>query len=90
MSSKCSLRNVFLFYLYPVIAKTKIKFSKELSTTQFIQEIMNDRNGEFFFDGEFFEGEEVKTHAPRAFFFNDHDHERRIGARTRIDNAYGE
>jgi hypothetical protein len=37
MSSKCSLGNVFLFHTYLVVARTKIKFSKVLSTTQFIQ-----------------------------------------------------
>jgi hypothetical protein len=33
MSSKCGFRNVWLFYLYLVVAKTNIKFSKELGTT---------------------------------------------------------
>jgi hypothetical protein len=36
-SSKCSLRNVCLFHMNPVVARTKIKFSKELGTTQSIQ-----------------------------------------------------
>jgi hypothetical protein len=73
-----------------VVTKTKIKFSKELGTTQFIQEIINDMNGKFVFDGEFVEGAEVSAHAPRAFFLKYHDHKRRIGARTRTDNTYGE
>jgi hypothetical protein len=29
----------------------------------------------------------VRTHSPRTFFLQDHDHRRRIGARTRADNA---
>jgi hypothetical protein len=53
MILKCSIRNVCLFHMYLVVAKMKIKFSKELGTTQFIQEIINDRNGKFVFDGEF-------------------------------------
>jgi hypothetical protein len=32
---------------------------------------------------------EFKTHAPRTFFLKDRDHKRRIGAPTRMDNAYG-
>ena len=40
MSSKGSLRNVCLFRTDLVVAKTKIKFSKELGTTQFIQEVI--------------------------------------------------
>jgi hypothetical protein len=32
----------------------KINFSKEMDTTQFIQEVINDRNGKFVFNGEFF------------------------------------
>ena len=60
-----------------------------LGTTQFIQEIINDRNGKFFFDGEIVEGEKVKTHAPRAFFLKYHDQRRRIGDSTRMDNTLG-
>ena len=37
-------------------------------TTQFIQEVINDRNGKFVFDGEFIESTEVRTHSPRTFF----------------------
>jgi hypothetical protein len=54
MSSKCSLRNVILIHMYLVVARTKIKFSKELGATQFIQEVTNERNGKFVFNGEFF------------------------------------
>jgi hypothetical protein len=35
----------------------KIKFGEELGTTQFIQEVINDRNGKNVFDGEFIESE---------------------------------
>ena len=45
MSSKCSLRNVYLFHMDLVVAIMNIKFSKELGATQFIQEVMNDMNG---------------------------------------------
>jgi hypothetical protein len=56
MSSKGSLRNVFLFHTDLVVARTKINFSKELGATQFTQEVINDRNGKFVFNGEFFQG----------------------------------
>jgi hypothetical protein len=59
-----------------VVTRTKIKFSKEVGTTQFIQEVINDRNGKFVFNGEFVEGKEVRTHAPRTFFIKDYDHGR--------------
>jgi len=88
MSSKGSLGNICLFHTYFVVAQTKIQFSEELGATQFIQEVINDRNGEFVFDGKFFEGTEVKTHFPRTFFLQDHDHRRWIGDHTRVDNAY--
>jgi hypothetical protein len=87
MSLKFTLRNVFLVHTYLVVARTKIKFSKELGTTQFIQEVINDRNGKFVFNGEFVEGAEVRTHALRTLFLKDHDHKRRVGARTRVDNT---
>jgi hypothetical protein len=90
MSLKCSLTNVNHFHSYLVVARTNIKFSKELGTTQFIKEIINDRNGKFVFNGEFVEGVEVKTDEPRALFLKDHDHKRRIGAHTRTDNSCGE
>jgi hypothetical protein len=88
MISKGNLRNVFLFHTYLVVARTKIKFSKELGTTQFIQEVINDRNRKFVFNGEFVEGTKVRTHSPRTFFLQDHDHGRRVGAHTRADNTY--
>jgi hypothetical protein len=44
MGSKCSIRNVFLIHIDLVVARTKIKFSKELGATQFIQEVINDKN----------------------------------------------
>jgi hypothetical protein len=87
MSSKDSLGNVFPFHTYLVVARTKIQFSEELGATQFIQEVINDKNGEFVFDGKFVEGIEVRTHSPRTFFLQDHDHRRRVGPRTRVDNA---
>ena len=68
MSSKCSLGNVCLFHTYLVVSQTKIKFSKEMGATQFIQEVINDRNGEFVFDCEFVEGMEIKTHALSTLF----------------------
>jgi hypothetical protein len=90
MSSKCNLRNVCLIHAYLVVARTKIKFSKELGTTQFIQDIINDKIGNFVFNGEFVEGGEVRTHAPRTFFLKVDDHRRRVGARSRADNTYVE
>jgi hypothetical protein len=87
MSSKGSLGNVFLFHMYLVVAQTKINFSKELGATQFIQEVINDRNGKFVFNGKFVEGTKIRTHLPRTFFLQDHDHRRRLGACTREDNA---
>jgi hypothetical protein len=68
MSSKHSLGNVYLFHTYLVVARMKIQFSEELGATQFIQEVISDRNGEFVFDGKFIEGTEVRTHLPRIIF----------------------
>ena len=51
MSVKGYLGNVCLFHTYLLIAKANIKFGKELGSTQFIQEVINDRNGKFVFDG---------------------------------------
>jgi hypothetical protein len=88
MSVKGRLGNVCLFHTYLVIARAKIKFSKELGATQFIQEVINDRNGKFVFNGQFVEGTEVKTHSPRTSFLWDHDYRRRVRVHTRVDNAY--
>jgi hypothetical protein len=59
MSSKGILGNVFLFHVYLVVAKMKIKFSKLLRTTQFIQQVINERNWKFVFNGEFLQGAKV-------------------------------
>jgi hypothetical protein len=88
MSSNRILRNVGLVHTYLVVARTKIKFSKELGNTQFIQEVINDKNGKFVFNGNFVEGAEVRTHAPRTFFPKDHDHRRRVGALLRTKYQY--
>jgi hypothetical protein len=87
MSVKGCLWNVCLFHTYLVIARAKIKFSKELDATQFIQEVVNDRNGKFVLNGQFVEGTEVKTHSSRTFFLQDHDCRRRVRAHTRVDNS---
>jgi hypothetical protein len=49
-SSKGSLRNLCLFHIDLVVARTNIKSSKELGATQFIQEVINDKNGKFVFN----------------------------------------
>jgi hypothetical protein len=88
MNSKGSLGNVFFFHMYMVVARTKIEFSKVPSmTTLFIQEIINDRNGELVFDGEFIEGTKIRTHVQSTFFLEYHDHRRRVGVGTRADNT---
>jgi hypothetical protein len=87
MSSKGSLGNVRFFHMYLVVSRMEIKFSKVLSTTQFIQEIINDRNGKLVFDSEFIEGTKFKTHAPSTLFLEYHYHRRRIGASTRTYNT---
>jgi hypothetical protein len=74
--------------MYLVVAQMKIKFSKELGTTKFIQEVINDRNGKFVFNGKFFEGMKVETHSLRTLFLQDHDHRIRVGAHTRENNTF--
>jgi len=87
MNLKGNLRNVFLFHTNLVVDRTKIKFDKVLRTTQFIQKVINDRNGKFFFDCDFGEGTKIKTREPSAFFLVYHDYERRIRDGTRTHNT---
>jgi hypothetical protein len=87
MSYKHSLGNVCLFHMDLVVARTNIKFSKELGATQFIQEVVNERNEKFVFNGDFAEGMEIKTHAPITFFLHEHDQKGRVGTHTRADNT---
>jgi hypothetical protein len=69
MSSKVSLGNVCLFHTYLVVAQMKIRFSKELGATQFIQEVVNERNGKFVFNGKFVEGKKSgHIHQEPSFF----------------------
>jgi hypothetical protein len=53
MSTKGSLGNINLLHMNLVIAKTKIKFGKKMSTSKFIQRIINDWNEKFILDGDF-------------------------------------
>jgi hypothetical protein len=88
MSLKGSLVDVNILHTYMVVSITKIKSSEVLSTTQPIQEIINDMNGKLVVDGEFIEGMKVRIHAPSTFFLKYHDHRRRIRAGTGADNTH--
>jgi hypothetical protein len=88
MSLKVSLGDVSVLHTYLVVARTQIKFSETLSTTQLIQEIINDRNEKLLLDGEFIEGTKVRTHVPSTFFLKYHDHGRRIRVGTRVDKTF--
>jgi hypothetical protein len=68
MSVKGNFGNICLFHMYLMVSKMEIKFGKVLSTTQFIQNVTNDRNGEFVFDCDFVEGEKISTHVPGVEF----------------------
>jgi hypothetical protein len=87
MSSKGSLGNVFFFHTYLVVSRREIKFTKVLRISQFIQEIINDMNEKLVFDGELIDGGKVWTHVPSTFFLEYHDHRRRLGVDTRMDNT---
>jgi hypothetical protein len=78
VSSKGSLGYVNFLHMYLVVSRTQIKFSELLRTTQLIQEIINDSNGELVLDGKLIEGMKVGTHAPSTFFLKCHDHGRII------------
>ena len=56
VSSKGSLGDICLFHTYLVVARTQIKFGKVLSTTQFIQKVINDRDGKFVPNCDFVKG----------------------------------
>jgi hypothetical protein len=87
VSTKQSLGYVSFLHTYLVVSRTQIKFSEVLSTTQLIQEIINDRNGKLFFDGELIEGMKVGTHALSTFFLKYHEHRGRIRVGIGVDNT---
>jgi hypothetical protein len=74
--------------MYLVVEKMHIKFSEVLSTTQLIQEIIDEKNGKLVLDGEFIEGTKVMTHFPSTLFLKYHDHRRIISAGTGVDNTH--
>jgi hypothetical protein len=78
ISLKCSLGNELFFHMDLVVSIMQIKFGELLSTTQFIQEVINDRNEELVFNCEIVEGEKIGTHAPRTLFLEYHDHTERM------------
>jgi hypothetical protein len=87
VSSKGSLAYVRFLHTYLVVARTQIKFSEVLSTTQLIQEIINDKNEELVLDGELIEGTKFGTHVPSTLFLKYHDHRGRIRAGIGEDNT---
>jgi hypothetical protein len=40
-----------------------------MSTNKFIENIINDWNGKFILDGDFFESMKIRAHVPSALFF---------------------
>jgi hypothetical protein len=88
MNTKGNFGNIDLLHIYMVVARTKIKFGKELSTTQFIQKVINDENGKFIFDGNFVEGLKIRAHSPCTLFLEYHDDGRRIRDGTNIDDTH--
>jgi hypothetical protein len=88
MSMKGSLGNINLLHTYLVVAKTRIKFGKELSTCQFIQKVISDGNGKFIFDGNFVESLKIMAHASSTFFLEYHNHRRGIRACTSADDTH--
>jgi hypothetical protein len=84
--SKCSLGNVLFLHTYLVVAKIKIMFGKSLRTTQFIQNVINDRGGKFVFDCDYAEGMKIGMHVPSSFFIEYHDYWRRTWVGTWMNN----
>jgi hypothetical protein len=74
--------------MYLVVARVWIEFSEVLSTTQLIQEIINDRNVKLVLDCEFIEGTKVRTDVLSTFFIKYDDHKRIIRVGTRADNTH--
>jgi len=46
----------------------KIEFGEKIGTMELIDEIINEWNGKFIFEGQLIEGSEVKTRVPITFF----------------------
>ena len=90
MISKGNLGYSNFLHTYLVVARTQIKFSEVLSTTHLIQEIINNMNGKLVFDGDFIKDMKFRTCALSTFFLKYHDHRRRIGVGTRMDNTHNE
>jgi len=88
VSSKVHLGYVSFLHMYSVVSRMQINFSEVLSTTQIIQKIINDRNGELVHDGELIEGMKFETHVPSTLFLKYYNHRGRIRAGTREDNTH--
>jgi hypothetical protein len=75
VSAKSSFGNIGLLHMGLVISRMEIKFGKTLSTFKFIQNIVNNWNGELVLDNYSIENMKFKTYVPSTFFFNSyHDH----------------
>ena len=57
-----------------MISKMNVKFGEELGTMELIQEITNDWDWKFIFNGWFSYGMKVPTRVPSSLFIYDHDH----------------
>ena len=46
----------------------KVMFGEKNGTMELIQNIINEWNREFIFDGQLIEGAKIRTHTPSSFF----------------------
>jgi hypothetical protein len=88
VSSKGSIGYANFLHTYLVVPRMQIEFSEVLRTTQLIQEIISDRNEEFFLDAELIEGMKFGTHAPSTLFLKYHYHKGRIRVGIGVHNTH--
>lgn len=62
------LQNIGLFHYDLVASGTKLEFGEKIGTMELIQDIINDWDTKFIFDGERIDGLKLWTQVASAFF----------------------
>ena len=70
MGPECRLQNIFLLNSDLMVASSKIEFQKIMGTVEFIQELINNWDWIFFFNGHGIERSIINTKFPLSTWFS--------------------
>lgn len=86
---ECERLSSSIWRVHPnLISWMQVQFCKKLSSMQFLQQLLNDWNGEFIFHSFCVQEPVIHTKSPRTISFLNQQNESREKRLTRLDDAF--